>query len=431
MSETLHKPVHGAVNITYGPSNGYVYFFHPGGTYSRFDRLTCQLEYYSDIVKEWNGWPPHWTSPQASVSWDNQYVYFFHGSEYVAYDMINDIADGAVRSVEKEWLSWPKPWLDRIDAGLYWGYHFGQKKAKAYFFRDDEYVRYELGHGGEEEGVEDGYPLKIKDSWPGWPVRWGRVTAAIDWGNGKVYFFSGEEYLRYDKFYEHVDSGYPRPISDFLKEHEEKLARENKSLVLEDQVPAPQRAAFTSTVRSLAAEFEIRPNWLMASMWTESGFKPDAGVNGVFVGLHQLSLGLIYNLWGKAALAARFPALFDQKAFKDLSDEAKRVLAKEFAALGFDQIQVVGRWLRASLKNLNAKCRSYDQLRLIGFGGQGLGNVDRTRLAAVVAKGNPRYDLSKDGTLDLAELRAAVFDLLHERFGKDPVAESGLRHDLG
>jgi len=423
MPETSLKPVRGAVNITFGPFNGHVYFFHEDGTYSRFNRLTCELEYYAETAKNWNGWPAQWKFPQAAVTWDNQYAYFLRGAEYFRYDMVKDQGDPR-QPIEGNWGLWPGGWLDRTDAGLYWGYHYGQKRRKAYFFRGDEYFRYDV----KDERNDYESPLKTREYWPGWPDHWQKVSAAVDWGNGKVYFFSGSEYLRYDKFSESVDKGYPRPLSGFLKEHKEKLASESKSLLFEDQIPAGARASFVATVRALAAELGLRPNWLMASMWMESGFDPKAGLkNGNFIGLHQLSLDLIYRLWGKTAM----PDVFKGVPFDQLTSEAKRALADGFAALGYGQIHFVGSWLRAALKSFKATCRSFDQLRLIGFGGLGLAQTDRTTLAPVVAKGNPRYDLTKDGKLDVAEFRAAVFDIIHQKLEAKPVTDSDVRHTLG
>lgn len=427
MAENLTKPVRGAINVTFGPYNGYVYFFHEDGTYSRFNRLTCELEYYAETGKYWNGWPAHWKFPEAGLTWDNQYAYFLRGAEYTRYNLLNDQGD-TVESVERYWGLWPKSWLTRLDAGLYWGYHFGQKRRKAYFFRGDEYFRYDV----KDDRNDYEHPIKIKEYWPNWPAHWQNVSAAVDWGNGKVYFFSGMEYLRYDKFFDRVDNDYPRPLGEFLKEHKDKLESESKSLLFEDQIPEPARASFVATVRALAAELSLRPNWLMASMWMESGFDPKAGLKaGNFIGLHQLSLELIYRLWGKTALSATQPELFKGKAFGELTKEAKRALAEGFAALGFGQINFVASWLRGSLKAFKVTCRSFDQLRLIGFGGVGLAQPDSTLLAPVVAKGNPRYDLTKDGQLDVAEFRAAVFDIIHQKFKSKPATDSDVRHTLG
>jgi hypothetical protein len=423
--ETLHKRVRGAINVTFGKYNGFVYFFHEDGTYSRFNRMTCELEYYADTSENWPGWPKSWPCPQAAATWDSEWVYLLRGSDYTRYDLIKDTGD-TVEPVDRNWPRWPSKWLDRVDAGLYWGYHFEEKRRKAYFFRDDKYLRYDL----KNDRVDDGYPLTTRDFWPNWPARWKNVSAAIDWGNGKVYFFSETEYLRYDKFYERVDAGYPRPLGEFLTEHREKLEKESKTLVFEDRLPAGVRSSFVFAVRKLATELGIRPNWLIASMWMESKFQPRAN-NGGNVGLHQLSLENIYRIWGRAALPAMFPNLFQGQPFVHLAQEAKRALGKAFAELDFGQMPFVAAWLRGAFKEAKGTCRSFDQLKLIGFGGVGLARPDRTLLAPVVVANNKRFDLSGDRQLDVAEFRAAVFDILHEELRTDPTNDSEVRHALG
>ena len=95
------------------------------------------------------------------------------------------------------------------DAAVLYGF------GKAYFFYGDEYVRYELGSNGPE-GVEADYlppnpPLKTADFWPG--VGAEGIDAILNWGNGKLYFFRGPNYLRYDITLDRVDEGYPKAIS--------------------------------------------------------------------------------------------------------------------------------------------------------------------------------------------------------------------------
>jgi len=427
MSVNFFKTVGGAINVTFGPYNGYLYFFHSDGTYSRFNRMTCEIEYYAPMGN-WNNWPSQWQYPYATASWDNQYVYFLHNPDYVAYNLNTDRLDGPM-SPMTNFVGWPSNWMDRVDAALYAGYHPGSGRRKAYFFRDDEYIRYDL----QANGVESGYlpPAKIAQWWPGWPAHWRQVWAAVDWGNGKIYFFSETEYLRYDKFYDQVDPGYPLPLYRFIQEHQDKLVDESQSLFMEGQVPPSARPGFVGNVRAIAKQLDIRPNWLMASMWMESGFNPQVGRNGgPYVGLHQMSLPLIYGYWGRTAMPARYPDLFHGQPFEQLGSDARLKLAQEFADLGFDQIFTIGLWLKSSLARLG-KCRSFDQFRLIGFGGVGFAQVDGTLLANVVANSNPRYDLNKDGRIDVAEFRAAVFDILHDRFKNNPAMDSALRHSLG
>jgi hypothetical protein len=82
---------------------------------------------------------------------------------------------------------------------------------KVFFFSDDEYVRYDL----QADKIDEDYPLPIQGNWPGMPFR--RVDAAVVWNNGKAYFFSGDQYLSFDVAASKVDDGYPRPIKDKWK----------------------------------------------------------------------------------------------------------------------------------------------------------------------------------------------------------------------
>ncbi len=87
----------------------------------------------------------------------------------------------------------------------------GQYAGKAYFFKEDQYARYDWN----SEQVEDGYPAKIALwNFPGDFAR--GVDAAINGQGqyaGKAYFFKGSQYLRYDWAADKVDDGYPQPIN--------------------------------------------------------------------------------------------------------------------------------------------------------------------------------------------------------------------------
>ena len=41
------------------------------------------------------------------------------------------------------------------------------------------------------------------------------IDAAVNWGNGKAYLFRGDKYVRYDIFTDRVDPGYPLPIAGY------------------------------------------------------------------------------------------------------------------------------------------------------------------------------------------------------------------------
>jgi hypothetical protein len=87
-----------------------------------------------------------------------------------------------------------------IDAAVMW------PNGKAYFFSGNDYYRYDIA--GNQ--VDPGYPKPIAASWPG--LGSVRIEAAIAWPNGKAYFFSGPDYYRYDIAADKVDPGFPLPI---------------------------------------------------------------------------------------------------------------------------------------------------------------------------------------------------------------------------
>ena len=64
--------------------------------------------------------------------------------------------------------------------------------GRAYFFRDDEYIRYDLGRAR----ADDGYPRKIEGNWPG--VFESGLNGATIWTEGRAIFFRGPEYVSFD-----------------------------------------------------------------------------------------------------------------------------------------------------------------------------------------------------------------------------------------
>src|SRR5262245_197496 len=62
------------------------------------------------------------------------------------------------------------------------------------------------------EGVDTGYPKSTAGQFSNWPASWTSFNAAINLGNGKVYFFRGAEYIRYDISTARIDQA-ARPIA--------------------------------------------------------------------------------------------------------------------------------------------------------------------------------------------------------------------------
>ena len=99
--------------------------------------------------------------------------------------------------------TWPGMiWTDGIDAAVNWG------NGKIYFFKGGQYIRYDI----EDDSADSGFPRSInQQTWPGliWTDGFDDV---VNWGNGKVYFFKGSEYIRYDIVNDKADIDYPKKI---------------------------------------------------------------------------------------------------------------------------------------------------------------------------------------------------------------------------
>jgi hypothetical protein len=71
-------------------------------------------------------------------------------------------------------------------------------------------MRYDIA----ADKVDPGYPAAIAGNWPGFPANFAAgINAAVLWNNGKAYFFKDTEYIRYDIATDKMDEGYPKPIA--------------------------------------------------------------------------------------------------------------------------------------------------------------------------------------------------------------------------
>jgi len=87
----------------------------------------------------------------------------------------------------------------------------GEYIRRTYFFSGEDYYRY----NDVTFAIDPGYPKKISDNWPGIP---NNVDAATVYSNPdsqttSLYFFKGDKYYRYNIDKSKVDPGYPKPIS--------------------------------------------------------------------------------------------------------------------------------------------------------------------------------------------------------------------------
>ncbi|MDX6281461.1 MAG: hypothetical protein QOH03_2532, partial [Kribbellaceae bacterium] len=141
----------------------------------------------------------------ATVDLGTGKVYLFRGDVYLRVDQESNTVDGEVTSIADGWPGFADAgFTDSLTAAVNWG------NGKAYFFRGDTYLGYDIASDAAEGGA-----LSIADNWPGLAdAGFGdSIEAALNPGNGKVYLFKGDQYVRYDVAGNAADADYPMPIA--------------------------------------------------------------------------------------------------------------------------------------------------------------------------------------------------------------------------
>lgn len=94
--------------------------------------------------------------------------------------------------------------LYNMDAAVEWA-----GNGRMYFFKGEDYWRYNF----YRRRVDYGYPKKISKAWLNVPSD---LNAALQWKNGKTYFLKGKSYYALKRRGRpRVDSGYPKDISAY------------------------------------------------------------------------------------------------------------------------------------------------------------------------------------------------------------------------
>lgn len=187
-------------------------FFFSGDEYLRFDTVTSSVDpWYPQRIDAW------WTglfggNIDAALSWHSGKVYFFSGAQYSRYDVLLDRVDPDYpKPIAGNWPGLAGTGFENgIDAAVNWG------NGQAYFFKDDKYVRLTADvTSAKDKRMDAGYPKLIAGNWPGVAGTGFEtgIDAAINWGNGQVFWFKGGQYLGLQTTSKSVDPGYPVPIA--------------------------------------------------------------------------------------------------------------------------------------------------------------------------------------------------------------------------
>ncbi|MEW6371132.1 MAG: hemopexin repeat-containing protein [Pseudomonadota bacterium] len=187
-------------------------YFIFGSRYARYDAARDQTDagYPKSIADNWHGFleTGFTDGMDAALNWAGDKVFLFKGQHYLRYDIpANRVDTGYPLRIGEFWPGLAQHGFDAaIDAAVNWD------NGKVYFFKGSQYLRYDV----QSDRVDEGYPLPIAGNWPGLAEAGfaDGIDTVINWGNGKAYFFRGDQFVRYDMASDTSDPGYPRNIDE-------------------------------------------------------------------------------------------------------------------------------------------------------------------------------------------------------------------------
>lgn len=184
-------------------------YFLRGSEYLRSDTATDDVldDYPKPIANGWSGLDAlgFGADIDAAVDIGDGKVYVFKGDQYVTVNQTSLAVEGSAKSIAEGWGGFADSgFADAIDAAINWG------NGKAYFFRGDQFIAYDIAGNS----VDDASSFPIADVWNGMAdAGFGDfLDAGVMWDDGNAYFFKGDQYVRYNVGDDGVAADYPRAI---------------------------------------------------------------------------------------------------------------------------------------------------------------------------------------------------------------------------
>ncbi|HUF10355.1 MAG TPA: hemopexin repeat-containing protein [Rhodothermales bacterium] len=209
----------------YYPSRGHAYFFK-GSQYMKYRPGRGVVLLSGRTVR--NIGIDGWTSLPSSFRQDidaalhyppNGHTYFFKEDKYIKYrpgDGVVPLGNGEpIRTIAVDgWQSFPSSFSTGIDAALFY-----PDNSHAYFFRGGNYIKYRPGVGVVPIGSREIRKIG-DDGWDSFPPAFrAGIDAAMNYpSNGKLYFFRGRDYIRWEPG-DGVDARYPRRLGLIHRRH--------------------------------------------------------------------------------------------------------------------------------------------------------------------------------------------------------------------
>ena len=178
---------------------GRAYFFG-GDSYLRWDVGSGARNGYPRSIA--GRWPSFMDNGiDAALNRDNRNIYFFQGDQYIRWTIGSGLNASDPKRIGDYWNRFM---ASGIDAAINWG------NGKVFVFKDSQYIRLSISTSNNRLMLDAGFPKAISDDWP--PFMAAGIDAAVNWGNGKAFFFKGSEFMRWTIGEDQPDSGYPRSI---------------------------------------------------------------------------------------------------------------------------------------------------------------------------------------------------------------------------
>ncbi len=194
----------------FGPFADRIWLFR-GDSYVRYFEKTDARDEISEsltIAGNWNGFPVNFTTgvdatATGLVAPFERQLWFFSGSQYLRYDPTVDQVTVPVTPIASGWSGMPDTFSQGVDAAIH---GLGAFLGIIWFFRGGEYVRYSLPNDMVEFG-----PAPIVGNWGGWPDAFADGIDFAFYGKGAhaehIFFFRGDEYIRYNLPADRVEEG--------------------------------------------------------------------------------------------------------------------------------------------------------------------------------------------------------------------------------
>ena len=196
-------------------------YFSRGNEYLRCDTESFAPDpgYPKPLAVAWTGLPGTGFEDGVHTALDlgEGFLYLFLGSQYLKIRHSDNTVVQEAREIGEAWGLGQREgrqdfvdtgFAEGVDAAVNWG------NGKAYFFRGGTYVQYDIA--SDTIDVIDGEQVRPLDpDWPGFAdagLAEG-IHTGVNWGDGSAYFFLNDFFARYT-IGSGIDEGYPSTIAD-------------------------------------------------------------------------------------------------------------------------------------------------------------------------------------------------------------------------